>query len=69
MCWTGSRFVVPTNPGPYPTTVDADKVIRERQIAEHKAECAAVHQPGVQLCDKEPPQNGFPADVTVRGDR
>ncbi len=27
------------NPGPYPTTVDADKVIRERQIAEHKAEC------------------------------
>jgi len=36
---TGARFVVPTNPGPYPTTVDADKVIRERQIAEHKAEC------------------------------
>ena len=35
----GARFVVPTNPGPYPTTVDADKVIRERQIAEHKAEC------------------------------
>jgi hypothetical protein len=34
----------------------------------HPAECAAVHQPGVQLCDKEPPQNGFPADVTVRGD-
>jgi len=36
---TGARFVVPTNPGSYPTTVDADKVIRERQIAEHKAEC------------------------------
>jgi hypothetical protein len=30
----GARFVVPTNPGPYP-----DKVIRECQIAEHKAEC------------------------------
>ncbi len=27
------------NPGPYPTTVDPDKVIQERQIAEHKAEC------------------------------
>ncbi len=35
----GTRFLVPTNPGPYPTTVDPDKVIRERQIAEHKAEC------------------------------
>jgi len=36
---TGARFVVPMNPGSYPTTVDADKVIRECQIAEHKAEC------------------------------
>jgi len=36
---TGARFVVPTKPGPYPTTVNADKVIRERQIAKHKAEC------------------------------
>ena len=35
----GAKFVVPTNPGPYPTTVDTDKVIRERQIAEHKADC------------------------------
>jgi hypothetical protein len=32
------RFLVPTNPGPYPTTVDPDKIIRERQLAEHKAE-------------------------------
>jgi len=36
---TGARFVVPMNPGSYPTTVDADKVICESQIAEHKAEC------------------------------
>ena len=35
----GTRFLVPMNPGPYPTTVDPDKVIREQQIAEHKAEC------------------------------
>ena len=34
----GAPFVVPTNPGPYPATVDPDPVIRERQIAEHKAE-------------------------------
>jgi hypothetical protein len=32
------RFLVPTNPGPYPTSVDSDKIIRERQLAEHKAE-------------------------------
>jgi hypothetical protein len=38
---SGTRLMVPTNPGAYPTTVDADKVIRERQIAEHKAECIA----------------------------
>ena len=35
----GERFLVRTNPGPYPATVDLDKVIRECQIAEHKAEC------------------------------
>ena len=35
----GTKFVVPTNPGPYPASVDTDKVIRERQLAEHKAEC------------------------------
>ncbi len=35
----GVRFLVLTNPGPYPATVDSDKVIREHQIAEHKAEC------------------------------
>jgi hypothetical protein len=35
----GTKFLVPTNQGPYPTTVDPDKVIQERQIAEHKAEC------------------------------
>jgi hypothetical protein len=32
------RFLVPKNPGPYPTSVDPDRIIRERQIAEHKAE-------------------------------
>ena len=32
------RFLVPTNPGPYPTSVDSDKINRERQLAEHKAE-------------------------------
>jgi len=35
----GAKFVIPTNPGPYPATVDTDKVICERQIAEHKVEC------------------------------
>ena len=34
----GTPFTVPTNPGPYPATVDPDAVIRERQIAEHKYE-------------------------------
>lgn len=33
-----TRFVIPINPGPYPLVVDNDAVIRERQIAEHKAE-------------------------------
>ncbi|KAL7476598.1 hypothetical protein ACHAW6_002955 [Cyclotella cf. meneghiniana] len=36
-----ARFVVPTNPGAYPTTVDAtNAAIRKKQIAEHKAEVA-----------------------------
>ena len=35
---SGASFQVPTNPGPYPTSVDSDKIIRERQLAEHKAE-------------------------------
>ncbi len=35
----GTQFLIPTNPGLYPATVDTDKLIRERQIAEHKAEC------------------------------
>jgi hypothetical protein len=38
--YNAERFVAPTNPGPYPQIVDADAVIRERQIAEHKAEIA-----------------------------
>ncbi len=36
---SGARFVIPTNPGPYPARGDTNKVIHERQIAEHKAEC------------------------------
>jgi len=36
---SGARFVALTNPGPYPASVDTNKVIRESQIAEHKAEC------------------------------
>ncbi|KAL7483043.1 hypothetical protein ACHAW6_008694, partial [Cyclotella cf. meneghiniana] len=32
------HFIDPVNPGPYPTVVDNDAVVRERQIAEHKAE-------------------------------
>ena len=35
---SGASFQVPTNPGPYPAIVDQDKIIREHQIAEHKAE-------------------------------
>jgi hypothetical protein len=35
----GTQFLITTNPGPYPATVDMDKLIRECQIAEHKAEC------------------------------
>jgi hypothetical protein len=35
------RFLVPTNPGAFPTTVDqTDEVVRMRQIAQHKAEQA-----------------------------
>ena len=29
------HFVLPTNPGPYPSVVDPDPVICERQVAEH----------------------------------
>jgi hypothetical protein len=36
---SGAKFLVPRNPGPYPATADSDKVKRERQIAEHKADC------------------------------
>ena len=32
------HFILPTNPGPYPTVVDPDPVICERQVAKHKAE-------------------------------
>ena len=32
-----ATFDVPTNPGPYPKSPDADAVAREQQIAEHKA--------------------------------
>eukprot|EP00804_Cyclotella_cryptica_P002902 CCRYP_021007-RA/>CCRYP_021007-RA protein AED:0.15 eAED:0.15 QI:0/0/0/1/1/1/5/0/1206 len=31
-------FVIPTNPGPYPVTVDPDAAIREQQVADHKSE-------------------------------
>ncbi|KAL7474264.1 hypothetical protein ACHAW6_000244 [Cyclotella cf. meneghiniana] len=37
-----AKFIVPTNPGAYPTTVDVtNAVICEHQIAEHKAEIVA----------------------------
>jgi len=35
---SGASIQVPTNPGPYPASFDPDKIIRECQIAEHKAE-------------------------------
>ncbi|KAL7483339.1 hypothetical protein ACHAW6_008991, partial [Cyclotella cf. meneghiniana] len=35
-----ARFVEATNPGPYPAIVDQNPVIRERQVAKHKAEQA-----------------------------
>ena len=35
-----ARFVDQTNPGPYPANVNVDAIIRERQVAEHKAEQA-----------------------------
>jgi hypothetical protein len=34
----GERFLVPTNPRPYPESVDANAVIHKRQMVEHKAE-------------------------------
>jgi allophanate hydrolase subunit 2 len=33
----GDKFIAPTNPGAYPASSDADAVVREQQIAEHKA--------------------------------
>lgn len=33
----GEKFIAPTNPGPYPKNPDADAIVREQQIAEHKA--------------------------------
>ena len=33
----GDRFLVPTNPGPYPASVNTNAVVRECQIAKHKA--------------------------------
>ena len=33
----GEKFIAPTNPGPYPKYPDADAIVREQQIAEHKA--------------------------------
>jgi hypothetical protein len=35
----GTQFLIPTNPRPYPATINTDKLVCERQIAEHKAEC------------------------------
>ena len=32
----GAAFIMPTYPGPYPSTVDPDAVIHERQVAEYK---------------------------------
>ena len=34
----GQPFTIPTNPGPYPTNADAVPVVKEHQVAEHKAE-------------------------------
>ena len=34
------RFVVLTNPGPYPANVNPNAIILERQVAEHKAQQA-----------------------------
>ena len=35
----GVHFIVPTNPGPYPTVVDlTDMVVRARQVADHRQE-------------------------------
>jgi hypothetical protein len=33
----GKKFIAPTNPGAYPASPDADAVVREQQIAKHKA--------------------------------
>jgi hypothetical protein len=36
--WNAAHFLVPVNPGPYPTVVNNDVVIHECEIAKHKAE-------------------------------
>jgi hypothetical protein len=41
-------FTIPTNPGLYPTTVSADPAMREKEVAEHKAEIAEL--PALQYC-------------------
>ena len=33
----GKIFIAPTNPGPYPKYPDANAIVHEQQIAEHKA--------------------------------
>ena len=35
-----AKFIIPANPKAYPSTVDADDVKREKQLAEHKAKIA-----------------------------
>jgi hypothetical protein len=35
----GTMFLIPTNPGLYPATVNKDKLVHECQIVEHKVEC------------------------------
>ncbi len=37
---SNAQFLAPTNPGPYPTTVDDNVKICKCQVAEHKAELA-----------------------------
>ncbi|KAL7481657.1 hypothetical protein ACHAW6_007335 [Cyclotella cf. meneghiniana] len=34
----GDQFLVPNNPGPYPSIIDPDPAVCERQVAKHKAE-------------------------------
>jgi len=46
---SGARFVVPMNPGPYPASINTNKVIRECQIAEHKIGNASNMKPTLAL--------------------